>query len=837
MNISRFLSIGRMGLFALMVGGLAGCGGDDGKDGVAGKDGVDGVDGVDGTNSGATVAVAELTADQWANLEPVGQITGVSINSPAVVNFTLSAGGKPLTGLTGNLAFAIAKLVPATASTPSKWVSYMVANPTTNALGRPGTENDGTLVDNSGGSYTYTFKRIITGGAGSQQAIVAAATDSGDNRKADLGDLSYDPNLTHRVAIQLSGSRSGATLKNPQNIIYDFIPATGAAAPAAREIVKVENCNECHNKLGASGFHGGSRNDTKFCVVCHTDQRKWGRAEATTTADGFSGTTYMINGQAMGDFPRMIHQIHRGHNLSKTGYDYAGVKYNEIGYPMLSGGEKMCIKCHDGSVNAGKTTAQGDNWKTKPSRLACGSCHDNVNFSTGAGHSDFNLVQANDSNCTSCHVNSIADIAQVHWTTDKTKHNPVIASDLAFIEYEISSATASATVPAGGTGLTATVVFRIKKDGTPATLNTSGALLTGFTSGPSLYMAYGRTQDGKSPADYNLRDRSNGQPTNVTIANLMLGTGGSITGPDLNGYYTATINNAFPADATRRAVNIQGTFTQTAVASQGGANVARNAISVARSVETAANARRTVVDSDKCSNCHEWFKGHGGSRVYETGVCIQCHNPNMTSTGHTITGAQITGLSDANKSLLTSWGLGAALVGTDDNTSAAVFPSISNNFKDLIHNIHKGHDHESPFFNLRGGQAIVYDFSHIKFPGILNDCQTCHVAPTSTNPSYTGVPATALPSTQKAVNAAYAASATRANAQAALATVGTNADDIVTTPFSAACVACHDNSAAKAHITTQGGGIMVKRANVQPESCAVCHGSGRTYDVTVMHNK
>jgi hypothetical protein len=70
---------------------------------------------------------------------------------------------------------------------------------------------ESTLVDNGGGSYTYTFKRSITGGAGSQQAIVAAATDSGNNRKADLGDLSYDPNLTHRVAIQLSGSRLDAT--------------------------------------------------------------------------------------------------------------------------------------------------------------------------------------------------------------------------------------------------------------------------------------------------------------------------------------------------------------------------------------------------------------------------------------------------------------------------------------------------------------------------------------------------------------------------------------------------------------------------------------------------
>ena len=40
-----------------------------------------------------------------------------------------------------------------------------------------------------------------------------------------------------------------------------------------------------------------------------------------------------------------------------------------------------CEACHTGNA---KNVA---NWKTVPSRAACGSCHDNVNFATGANHS------------------------------------------------------------------------------------------------------------------------------------------------------------------------------------------------------------------------------------------------------------------------------------------------------------------------------------------------------------------------------------------------------------------------------------------------------------------
>ena len=38
----------------------------------------------------------------------------------------------------------------------------------------------------------------------------------------------------------------------------------------------------------------------------------------------------------------------------------------------------------------------------RPSRRACGSCHDNVNFATGEGHAD--LPQISDNQCATCHT-------------------------------------------------------------------------------------------------------------------------------------------------------------------------------------------------------------------------------------------------------------------------------------------------------------------------------------------------------------------------------------------------------------------------------------------------
>ena len=101
------------------------------------------------------------------------------------------------------------------------------------------------------------------------------------------------------------------------------------------------------------------------------------------------------------------------------------------------------------------------------------------------------------------------------------------------------------------------------------------------------------------------------------------------------------------------------------------------------------------------------------------------------------------------------------------------------------------------------------------FPGILNNCETCHVTATSATTTYNTVPLNALPSRYEAINADYAAgiaggTATTAMAKASLATM--NDTDAVTTPFTASCVSCHDHPAAKAHMTLNGGLINVARS-------------------------
>ena len=124
------------------------------------------------------------------------------------------------------------------------------------------------------------------------------------------------------------------------------------------------------------------------------------------------------------------------------------------------------------------------------------------------------------------------------------------------------------------------------------------------------------------------------------------------------------------------------------------------------------------------------------------------------------------------------------------------------------------------------------------FPGVLKNCESCHAAGT-----YSAVPLNTLPSTYEIIDTTYDAAltantATVANVITAHATKGANATDHVTTPYTAACVSCHDSTAAQAHMKTQGGLINVNRSVAKAgsgEACATCHGTGKSEDVAVKH--
>ena len=241
---------------------LSGCGGSDGEQGPAGPAGPAGPP---GPSAAATVKANALTAEQWGALSLGGQVTSVDMSKGApVISFKVTdAAGTPVSGLARkdsagsypNFSFGIAKLIPASASAPSRWVNYNVFGVPPVAgkppvLMFPEPENSGSMQDNGDGSYVYTYGLDIT----KAKSYADAGTFSATSVKADLDDLTYDASLPHRVIVAVGGTMPDATtlVRGSANMSYDLIPASGKPTTASdpqRVIVDIASCNQCHSKL------------------------------------------------------------------------------------------------------------------------------------------------------------------------------------------------------------------------------------------------------------------------------------------------------------------------------------------------------------------------------------------------------------------------------------------------------------------------------------------------------------------------------------------------------------------------------------------------------------
>jgi OmcA/MtrC family decaheme c-type cytochrome len=794
-----------------------------------------------------------------------------------------------------NLAFSMAKLVPAANGSPAKWVSYIVTTvPTATAAAaptRPSTDNTGTLVDNKNGTYAYTFYRDIT----KIKDQVAAMTVAAPNNKDDLGDLSFVPTATHRLTIQVSGNAPGTgtntanavqvtpavAMKKPLDVIHDFIPATGLAvtsADASRDIVSTSKCNECHRVLGGipgdsaadsgASFHGGSRNETRYCVVCHTEQRKYGQTEAKIDATNkFTTTTSKVDGRAVGNLPNYIHKIHAGQFLAKKNYNYGGIALNEVGYPQDI---RNCTKCHDGSATSTAKTAQGDNWKNQPSRVACGSCHDGINFDTGKGvtladaakglttstHGHVGGAQPDDSLCALCHKPAAIDVAHLPvtppnlgsalhinggnantnaaWIASNASRLPAGAIKVAYDIKSVSRNAAKQPV----------MVFRITQNGVRkdfASPATSAELWDGFMGAPSVYFVFAVPQDTTAaPADFNasassyLRSLWNGTAS---------GTGkGTLTGPDADGYYTATLTgvtipdnavmltgglgysysaiNTLPLTQTNLADFPVAAATATTGLTANMPNKIGGLIVIApngQKVATGYTGRRAIVEDARCNNCHQELgtftedSFHAGQRN-DGSTCSWCHNPNRASSG---------------------W--------SADSTS-------------FIHGIHAANK-RTVKFNWHATSATE-GFYEIAYPGILSQCETCHLPGTYDFSAATSAAAmpnrlyrTTATGTLASSGSTYSYSpyitkdlnygAGFAFNAGTAATTQAAATTLVDSPTANACFGCHDSALARTHMETNGGSIYSPRSAAlgKTEQCELCHATGRVADIKAMHNK
>jgi OmcA/MtrC family decaheme c-type cytochrome len=908
-------------------GGATGAPGPSGPPGPAGPPGGSAANAINvGSNALTNPDAINANAQVWSDLQTTVTITGVTIASPPVVSFrVVDSLGHPVVGLGNtsksstatvpsyaNLSFTIAKLVPGSAGSPSRWVSYIVttvpSTTTAAAPQRPGTDNTGTLVDNGDGTYKYTFYRDITT-IGSQ---IAGMTVNPPNSKADLGDLSYVPTLTHRVVLALSGNApatgtntpTGATssvaavpMKHPVNAVYDFIPATGAQATAAnfsREIVADTNCEACHRKLGgipglsdaeaAAGFHGGSRNTTRYCVTCHTDQRRYGQAEATFTSNGairtFTSETRVVDGRTIGNFPNYIHKKHMGPLLVHQNYDYADVLLNVTTYPQDI---RNCTSCHDGSSTISRTTKtkDGDHWKTNPSVLACGACHDGINFATGTGltvkDNAAGLTQSNingsglahpagpqpdDSQCALCHKSNgsfpLADIDLAHLPV--TPPNPGNALAVAGGNSNtnsawIASGASVGRLPPGAIAPTYEVqsvsrnaskqpvmVFRWLQNGAPVPINAFATaavnpatgqkeMWNNFMGSPSAQFVYSVPQDGiAAPADFNGSD--SGYLRKIWDGTATGSGAGTLTGPDANGFYTVTLTGVTIPD---NAVMLTGgmgysysvtstlPLTQTNLSDYpvtapvvGQTNRPGGLIVISPNVQKVAagyTGRRAIVEDARCNACHQELgvfttdAFHGGQRNDAT-TCSWCHNPAKTSSG---------------------W--------SADSTA-------------FVHAIHGAAQRTTPY-NWHAASATD-GFFDITFPGILNDCQTCHLPGTFDYSASASTAALANRLLRTVATGTLSASVSTSpyvqpgvNYGSGFSTdsagTPTNAapTTLVMSPTVSVCSACHDSPEDLAHMRSNTGSFYAPRSSVlgTTETCLICHGTGRIADIAVVHAK
>ena len=117
--------------------------------------------------------------------------------------------------------------------------------------------------------------------------------------------------------------------------------------------------------------------------MCHTPQ----------TIDPDTGNTV--------DMKVFVHKIHMGKQLPsvQAGKPYQIIGFNQARLRLVDGGSAVrsaALRVLPRARRPG--AAQADAWLKNPSRAACGSCHDNVNFATGENH--VNLPQVDDNQCT-----------------------------------------------------------------------------------------------------------------------------------------------------------------------------------------------------------------------------------------------------------------------------------------------------------------------------------------------------------------------------------------------------------------------------------------------------
>ena len=610
----------------------------------------------------------------------------------------------------GNITFGyIAAVLPANQEEYTAYTTTVRSGAAITGANVPAADAGGVTTNLGPGQYQYVF-----------------------HTKAPSG---FDATATHTIGIYASRVLTVYNLgTNYASAEFNFVP-NGAKVTKIHDIIKTASCNSCHDQLS---WHGGRRRGIEMCVLCHTQQN----------VDTVTGGSLALK--------VMIHQLHMGAALPSViagkPNNINGTDFSKVVYPADPGDPRRCETCHSQTTGATQATA----YLTKPTRAACGACHNDANFATGVNHPGG--PQFDDNLCSTCHIPQ----GEIDFDASiKGAHVPPTESSL------LGGIAVTITKISNGTAGSKPVVAYTIQDAAKNPLAPSKLSALSFTmAGPTT--DYGYTSFGSDVTT----------PGYVTESALTAGTCGA------DGTCLYTFTHAIPAKATgtysigvearRSETVLAGTTAQQAITYGAKNQVVSFAVDGSK-----VAARRVVVATSNCNNCHVALSVHGTLRN-QTEYCVLCHNPSNTDVS-----VRPNAVVAADKAL----------------------PNQGINFNLMVHRIHKG----ATLPANRPYVIVGFGGSHNDFSGVLyaamgptgvagdtRNCALCHVGNSQLNLTAAVNPVT--------------------DPQGPLNPVQ---------PITSACTGCHVDIATASHALTN--------TNILGESCPVCHAAGTVEAVDLVH--
>ncbi len=633
-------------------------------------------------------------------------------------------------------------------------VQYSVTDPQGLPLELAGVNTPGMIAPSymasyippGGTDYIPVTSRAATGTVSG--AIRQPGTDAG-GRLANTADGRYtyvfatkmpagfDPASTVSIGIWATRNLTEFDLgTNSADAVFTLTP-NGSAPAAVHDVVHTETCNKCHDPLMA---HGGPRRQVQLCVLCHNPG-----GNGVTAVDPDTGASL--------DLKVMAHKIHMGEELPSVragrpyrliGFNNAVFDFSNVAFPADA---RNCQMCHEtGAQPQGGTAPPGSMTSntTPPAQGDWWITHPN-RAACGACHDDVNfatgehhanLPQVSDNTCTTCHF--MQGELPFDISILGAHIIPTLAPTLPGVVFGLVDVTNRLA------GQSPTVTFTIR--------DKSGAAIAPSAMTSLNLVLAGPTSDYQTVVSESARNAT--------------GAGGT---------YTYTFTARVPAGATGSfSIGIEGYRNQTLLPGTTQEQTVRDAGDnkvIDFSIDNSAVAPHSVeVATAQCNQCHYKITAHGSNRN-QVEMCILCHNPATTDVAR---------------------------------RPANAGPPVSVDFPVLIHRIHQGEEsaaggHMTPYV-VYGFGGSVNNFSEVRFPGDLRDCEKCHVNNSHTLP---------LPAGRVDVQ----------NPQAWYSPMS---------PAAAACTGCHTSRSTAAHTSV----------NTSPqfgEACDVCHGLNSDFSVDKVH--